>query len=80
MNNPFDLKNYKPVIDMSDIEKARRSAYQSTHIVNEKRKKGIEPSQPYANSFGGTPQEYTLDMPAMPIHKRSEARKKRQAK
>ena len=71
MNNPFDLKNYKPVIDMSDIEKARRNAYQMTHHINEKRKAGIEPSQPYANSFGGIPQDYTMEMPVMPMHKRS---------
>lgn len=80
MNNPFDWKNYKPVIDMSDIERARKSAYQQTRLVNEKRKQGIEPSKPYANSFGGIPQDYTTEMPVMPIHKRSAARKKRQEK
>jgi hypothetical protein len=79
MTNPFDLKNYKPVIDMSDIERARKSAYQQTRVVNEQRKKGIEPSRPYANSFGGIPQDYTTEMPEMPIHKRS-AQKKRKAK
>lgn len=79
-NNPFDWKNYTPKISMADIERARKSAYQQTRVVNDQRKQGIEPSKPYANSFGGTPQEYTLDMPVMPIHKRSEARKKRQAK
>jgi hypothetical protein len=79
MTNPFDLKNYKPVIDMSDIERARKSAYQQTRLVNEKRKAGIEPSKPYANSFGGIPQDYTTEMPVMPLHKRT-AQKKRKAK
>jgi hypothetical protein len=76
MTNPFDLKNYKPVIDMSDIERARKSSYQQARLVNEKRKAGIEPSKPYANSLGGLPQDYTTEMPVMPIHKRS-AQKKR---
>jgi hypothetical protein len=80
MNNPFDWRNYKPTISMADIERARKSAYQQTRVVNEQRKQGIEPSKPYANSMGGIPQDYTTEMPVMPIHKRSAARKKRQAK
>jgi hypothetical protein len=77
MTNPFDLKNYKPVIDMSDIERARKSAYQQTRLVNEKRKAGIEPSAPYAASVGGWPQDYTMDMPAMPMHKKTLRKKAR---
>lgn len=79
-NNPFDWKNYTPKISMADIERARKSAYQQTRVVNDQRRQGIEPSKPYANSFGGIPQEYTLDMPVMPLHNKSEARKRRQAK
>jgi hypothetical protein len=79
MNNPFDLANYKPTISMTDVERARKSAYQQTRVVNEQRKQGIEPSKPYANSFGGIPQDYTTEMPVMTIHKRS-AQKKRKAK
>lgn len=79
-NNPFDLENYQPQVSMVDIERARKSAYQQTRVVNDKRKEGIEPSKPYANSFGGIPQDYTTEMPVMPIHKRSAARKKRQEK
>ena len=75
MNNPFDWKNYKPTINMADIERARKSSYQQARLVNEKRKQGIEPSKPYANSLGGIPKDYALDMPVMPIHKRSAARK-----
>ena len=80
MNNPFDWKNYQPTISMADVERARKSAYQQTRVVNDQRKQGVEPSKPYANSMGGVPQEYTLDMPVMPLHNRSEARKRRQAK
>lgn len=79
-NNPFDWKNYQPQISMADVERARKSAYQQTRVVNDQRKQGIEPSKPYANSMGGIPQEYTLDMPVMPLHNKSEARKRRQAK
>ena len=63
MNDPFDWKNYKPVINMADIEKARRNAYQATRHVNEQRKRGIEPSSPYANSPDGLPQDYATEMP-----------------
>ena len=79
-NNPFDWKNYQPQISMADIERARKSAYQQTRVVNEQRKAGIEPSKPYANSFGGIPQDYTTEMPVMTIHKRSAQRKRRQEK
>lgn len=84
MNNPFDLKTYKPQVSMADIERARKSAYQQTRVINDKRKEGIEPSKPYAQRnkthSAGVPQEYALDMPVMPLHDRSEARKRRQAK
>lgn len=79
-NNPFDWKNYTPKISMADIERARKSAYQQTRVVNDQRRQGVEPSRPYANSTGGIPQEYTLDMPVMPLHNRSVARKRRAAK
>jgi hypothetical protein len=77
MNNPFDLATYKPQLDMRDQEKARRSAYQMTHYINEKRKQGIEPSAPYSASVGGVPQDYAMDMPTMPLHKRSEKRSRK---
>ena len=79
-NNPFDWRNYKPTISMADVERARKSAYQQTRVVNEQRKRGIEPSKPYASSFGGIPQDYTTEMPVMPMHKRSAARKRKAAK
>jgi hypothetical protein len=80
MNNPFDWKNYKPTINMADIERARKSSYQQARLVNEKRKQGIEPSKPYANSLGGIPQDYTTEMPVMPLHKRTAQKKRRQEK
>ncbi len=80
MNNPFDWKNYKPTLDFSDLEKARRNAYQMTHLINEQRKAGIEPSKPYAQRnqahIAGLPQDYTTDMPKMALHKRSVGRSK----
>jgi len=80
MNNPLDWRNYTPTISMADIERVRKSSYQQTRVVNDQRKQGVEPSKPYANSKGGVPQEYVLDMPVMPLHDRSAARKRRQAK
>ena len=77
MTSPFDLKNYKPVIDMTDIEKARRNAYQMTHLINEKRKAGIEPSAQYGARASGAPQDYTTEIPVMPLHKRSVNRSKK---
>jgi hypothetical protein len=79
-NNPFDWKNYTPKLNMMDLERARRSSYQQARLVNEKRKRGIEPSKPYANSMGGIPQDYTTEMPVMPLHERSAARKRKAAK
>ncbi len=76
-NNPFDWRNYTPTVSFADLEKARKNAYQAARYVNEQRKQGIEPSAPYANSFGGKPQDYTTEMPVMPMHKRSERRKAR---
>ena len=84
MTSPFDWRNYKPQVSMADIERARKSAYQQTRVINDKRKEGIEPSKPYAQRnkahLAGVPQEYALDMPVMPLRNRSEARKRRQAK
>lgn len=77
MTNPFDWRNYKPTINMADIERARKSSYQQARLVNEKRKQGIEPSKPYANSMGGIPQDYTTEMPVMPLTKKSIANKRR---
>lgn len=77
MNDPFDLDNYKPQINLKDLEKSRRSAYQSSRIVNEKRKQGVEPSAAYGVSYGGVPQDYATEMPVMPMHKRSVQRKEK---
>ncbi len=84
MNNPFDWKNYKAQISMKDVESARKSAYQATQFINRQRQQGIEPSLPYAERnkahLAGIPQEYTVEMPAMPLHERTIAKKRRAAK
>lgn len=80
MNNPFDWRNYKATLNFDDLEKARRNAYQMTHLINEQRKQGIEPSQPYANSVGGRPQDYTMEMPVMPLNKKAALRKSKREK
>lgn len=75
MNDPFDWRNYKPQINMSDLEKARRNSYQMTRHVNEQRKKGIEPSAPYSERtapfLGAAPADMTVEMPEMPVHKKT---------
>jgi len=80
-NNPFDWKNYKPTISFADLEKARKNAYQAARYINEQRKQGIEPSAPYTErtdiSFGDKPKEMVIDMPVMPMHKRSLNKKAR---
>ena len=84
MNNPFDWRNYKPQVSMKDLESARKSSYQMTRFINDQRRQGIEPSRPYAERnkahLAGVPQEYTVEMPVMPLHNRSAARKRRAAK
>ena len=83
MNDPFDWRNYKPTISMADIETARKNAYQQTRVINDKRKSGVEPSIPYAQRniahVAGTPQEYTVEMPLMPLHDKKLAARKRWA-
>ena len=80
-NNPFDWKNYKPTISFADLEKARKNAYQAARYINEQRKQGVEPSKPYTErtdiSFGDKPQEMTVDMPVMPMHKKTLKKKAR---
>jgi hypothetical protein len=83
MNNPFDWKNYKAVISFSDLEKARRSAYQMSRYINEQRRTGVEPSAPYSErtdlNLGSLPQDMVVDMPVMPVHKKTiQARRRKQ--
>ena len=79
MNNPFDWKNYEPHINMKDIERSRRTSYQASRIVNEKRKSGVEPSLPYserkAAHIAATPKQMTVDMPGMLNHKKRRGKK-----
>ena len=67
-NDPFDWKNYKPVIDMKDLERARKSSYQSTQVINRIRAKGVEPSIVYSpNGQDTQPKKFVIDMPIMPV-------------
>lgn len=75
MNNPFDWQNYKPIVSMKDMEKVRLGAYHAARAVNEKRKRGVEPSLPYAGSPGGVPQDYTVNMPNIPLTRPNRRRK-----
>ncbi len=82
-NNPFDVASYVPQVSMRDQEKVRRSAYQMSRYVNEQRRRGIEPSAPYSErtdlNLGSEPQEMVVEMPAMPVHKKTlQARKRKQ--
>ena len=84
MNNPFDLANYKAQISMVDVERARKSAYQQTRVVNESRKKGIEPSKPYSErddlAFGMPHKLLIVELPQMKIHKSTVNKRKTKAK
>ena len=66
--NPVD-KNYKAQLSFSDLDKSRKLSYQSTRIVNEKRKTGAEPFPSLAQRAGaheGTnPSDMAIDMPKM---------------
>jgi len=72
--NPFD-PNYKAQISLKDLERSRKSAYQASRIVNEKRKTGVEPSRSEASRVGayrGTePTTMVVSMPVMPVHLRT---------
>lgn len=76
-NNPFDWRNYTPLLNFRDLEKARRNAYQASRYINEQRQRGIEPSTPYGARDSGIPQDYAMKMPVMPMHKRSLNKKAR---
>jgi hypothetical protein len=84
MNNPFDLSTYKPQINMKDSERSRKSSYQMSRYVNEQRKKGVELFSSCASRAdayaGGVPKDYATDMPVMPLHERTIAKKRREAK
>jgi hypothetical protein len=79
MNNPFDLKNYKPQVCLKDVERSRRTSYQAMRVVNEKRKNGIEPCAPIA--FGeikhviSKPTDLALNVPKMETHEKRRNKK-----
>lgn len=75
--NPFD-PNYKAQISMRDLERSRKTAYQASRIVNEKRKTGVEPSKSEAQRLGAhggsDPQSMVVEMPVMPVYDRKRQR------
>jgi hypothetical protein len=77
--NPFD-PNYKAQISMRDLERSRKTAYQASRIVNEKRKTGVEPSKSEAQRLGAhggsDPQNMVVEMPKMALHKRTREKKR----
>ncbi len=69
MNNPFDLKNYKPQISMRDVNTASKTSYQQTQVINRRRAKGDEPSIVYSTRGRDTqPKKFVTVMPDMPYH------------
>ena len=76
MSSPFDLANYKPQLNMKDLDKARKNSFQQSTVVNNRRAKGIEPSIPYSDKVMDTePSKFAIDMPKMPRYNKNEARK-----
>jgi hypothetical protein len=76
MNNPFDWRNYTPILSMKDLDKARKNSFQQSTVVNNRRAKGIEPSIPYSDKVMDTePRKFAIDMPKMPRYNKNEARK-----
>ncbi len=79
MNDPFDWRNYKPQISLKDFETSRRSSYQASRVVNEKRRGGIEPSSPYAERTAAhlatKPQKMTVEMPQMKVYRKRRNKK-----
>jgi hypothetical protein len=78
MSSPFDLANYKPQLNMKDLDKARKNSFQQSTVINSRRAKGIEPSIPYSDKVMDTePRKFAIDMPKMPRYNKNEARKAR---
>jgi hypothetical protein len=77
-NNPFDWRNYTPILSMKDLDKARKNSFQQSTVINSRRAKGIEPSIPYSEKGMDTePSKFAIDMPKMPRYNKNEARKAR---
>ena len=80
-NNPFDWKNYKPVLNVRDLDIAQKQAYQQTAVINRKRAQGIEPSIIYSlKKHDAQPKKFVADMPEMAVHPSTVRTRKRKAK
>lgn len=82
MVNPFDWKNNPRVIDMSDVELARKASHQQSVAINRRRAQGIEPSIVYSpKTVDLQPKNFVTAMPVMAKHdKNAAARRLRAAK
>lgn len=79
-NNPFDWKNYKPIISMKDLDTARKNSFQQSSVINSRRSKGVEPSIVYSEKGMDTePKKFAIDMPAMPRFDKNAAARRRRA-
>jgi hypothetical protein len=71
--NPFD-KNYKAQLSFRDLETDRKRSYQASRVLNDKRKRGVEPFPSGAQRTGaheGTdPRDVVLAMPKMKLNRR----------
>ena len=79
-NNPFDLKNYTPVLNVRDLDIAQKQAYQQTAVINRKRAQGIEPSIIYSlKSHDTEPKKFVTSMPEMAVHPSTVRARRRKA-
>jgi hypothetical protein len=77
-NNPFDLENYKPQIDMSDLNTAAKNSHQQSAVVNNRRMQGVEPSVAYsAKGMDTEPRKFAIAMPVMAKHDKAAGAKER---
>lgn len=78
MNDPFDWKNYKPQINMRDIEIFSRISYQKSAHINKQREQGIEPRPlTLPGSLDVPPKTLAVKMPMRPTANDPEERKAR---
>jgi hypothetical protein len=86
MNNPFDLDNYVRQLHFADANHDHKISIQQTAVVNRRRAKGDEPSQPYSSKGRDTePGKFAVAMPVMAKYdknaaRRQKAKEKRDAK
>lgn len=71
MTSPFDWRGQPPRIDLRDVERARKTSYQQTNVINKRRAAGVEPTPvrlPGSRDDG--PQKFVALMPEMPKYRK----------